>query len=186
MKRSVKTAEEYLKYLSKFNTSRLFLEEREVSEGKLTFSECWNALKSMTDGESPGNDGWCRLISRTSVSFERLVTLLRKFHNLLIILTINIFQAAKLSVNLKRDLIGASVLLRMSFLPSNFRAGCDFRGTFCRHCSMICSVGEEPVKLSIEIPRQRFWLTFTFLLETISGNIVQIPLIRTKISLFGI
>ena len=33
--------------------------------------------------------------------------------------------------------------------------------------SIIYLLGEEPVKLSIEVPRQRFWLTFTFLLETI-------------------
>ena len=39
--------------------------------------------------------------------------------------------------------------------------------------SIICSLGEEPVKLSTEAPRQRFWLTFTFLLETISGLIIK-------------
>ena len=42
---------------------------------------------------------------------------------------------------------------------------------------------EEPVKASTEVPRQRFWLTFTFLLETISGLIVKIPSIQTKIFL---
>ena len=49
----------------------------------------------------------------------------------------------------------------------------------------ICSLGDERVKLSIEIevPRQRFWLTFTLLLETISGLIIKIPLTRTKIFL---
>ena len=49
--------------------------------------------------------------------------------------------------------------------------------------SIICSLGEEPVKLFIEVPRQRFWLTFTFLLKAICGFIIKIPLIRTKISL---
>ena len=49
--------------------------------------------------------------------------------------------------------------------------------------TIICSVGEELVMLSIEVPRQRFWLPFTFLLQTISGLINNIPLIRTKISL---
>ena len=48
---------------------------------------------------------------------------------------------------------------------------------------LICSLREGLVKLSIEVPRQRFWLTFTFLLETISWRIIKIPLIRTKISL---
>ena len=38
----------------------------------------------------------------------------------------------------------------------------------------ICSLGDEPVKLSIEVPRQRFWFTFTFLLETI----IKIPLMQ--------
>ena len=33
----------------------------------------------------------------------------------------------------------------------------------------------ELVKLFIEVPRQRFWLTFTFLLENISGLIIKIP-----------
>ena len=51
------------------------------------------------------------------------------------------------------------------------------------HAAIICSLGEEPVKLSIKVPIQRFWLTFKFLLETISGLTIRIPLIRTKISL---
>ena len=37
--------------------SSLSLEERELCEGKLTLTECWNALQSMKDGKSPGNDG---------------------------------------------------------------------------------------------------------------------------------
>ena len=49
-----------------------------------------------------------------------------------------------------------------------------------RRLPIICSLGEEPLKLSIKVPRQRFWLTCTFLLETISGLIIKIPLIRTK------
>ena len=48
---------------------------------------------------------------------------------------------------------------------------------------MICSFGEEPAKLSVEVSRKRFWLTFTFLLETIGGLIIKIPLIPTKVSL---
>ena len=36
---------------------------------------------------------------------------------------------------------------------------------------------------SLEVRRQRFWLTFTFLLETISALIIKIPLIGTNISL---
>ena len=39
--------------------------------------------------------------------------------------------------------------------------------------TIICSLREELVKLSIEVPRQCFCLTFTFLLETISGLIIK-------------
>ena len=35
-----------------------------------------------------------------------------------------------------------------------------------RYFYIICLLGEEPAKLSVEIPRQYFWLTFTF----IAGN----------------
>ena len=56
-KKSVKTEEECLKYLSELNTPSLSLEERELCEDKLTLTECWNALQSMKDGKSPGNDG---------------------------------------------------------------------------------------------------------------------------------
>ena len=56
-KRSVKTEEDCLKYLSELNTPSLSLEERELCEGKLTLTECWNALQSMKDGKSPANDG---------------------------------------------------------------------------------------------------------------------------------
>ena len=55
-KRSVKTEEECLKYLSELNTPSLSLEERELCEGKLTLTECWNALQSMKDGKTQGND----------------------------------------------------------------------------------------------------------------------------------
>ena len=39
--------------------------------------------------------------------------------------------------------------------------------------SIICSLTEEQVKLSKEVPRQRFRFTFTFLLKTISRLIVK-------------
>ena len=38
---------------------------------------------------------------------------------------------------------------------------------------IICSLGEELVKLFIEVPRQRSWPTFTFLLENISWLIIK-------------
>ena len=49
--------------------------------------------------------------------------------------------------------------------------------TFGMLADIICSLGEEPVKLSIEVPRQCFSITFTLLLETMSGLIIKIPLI---------
>ena len=56
-KRSIKTEEQCLKYLSELYTPGLSLEERELCEGKLTLTECWNALQSMKDRISPGSDG---------------------------------------------------------------------------------------------------------------------------------
>ena len=44
---------------------------------------------------------------------------------------------------------------------------------------IICSLREELVKFSIELPRQSFWLIFMILLETISGLIIRMTLIRT-------
>ena len=44
---------------------------------------------------------------------------------------------------------------------------------------IVCSLGEELVKFSIELPRQSFWLIFMILLETISGLIMRMTLIRT-------
>ena len=49
--------------------------------------------------------------------------------------------------------------------------------------TIICSLGAEPVKLFIEVSKHCFRLAVKFLLETISGFIIKIPLIRTKISL---
>ena len=52
--------------------------------------------------------------------------------------------------------------------------------------TIICSFGEEPVKLSIEVPGQRFLAYFHDFARNhhaINGLIIKIPLIRTKISL---
>ena len=56
--------------------------------------------------------------------------------------------------------------------PSQLRVFVRFENS---SLPIICSLEEEPVKRSIKVPRQRFWLTFTFLLETISGLIIKIP-----------
>ena len=54
---SVKTEEECLQYLSKLSTPKLSEDDKSLCEGKLTLNECWNALSSMKNGKSPGNDG---------------------------------------------------------------------------------------------------------------------------------
>ena len=57
---SVKTEEECLQYLSKLSTPKLSEDEKGLCEGKLTLNECWNALSSMKNGKSPGNDGFTK------------------------------------------------------------------------------------------------------------------------------
>ena len=56
-KTSVKTEKECLDYLSQVNNPRFPPEEKGLCEGKLTLQECWDALSSMKNGKSPGNDG---------------------------------------------------------------------------------------------------------------------------------
>ena len=56
-KTSVKTEKECLHYLSQVNTPNLSPEEKGQCEGKLSLQECWDALNSMKNGKSPGNDG---------------------------------------------------------------------------------------------------------------------------------
>ena len=38
----------------------LTLDEQSLCEGKLTLQECWEALTSMRNGKSPGNDGFMK------------------------------------------------------------------------------------------------------------------------------
>ena len=56
-KTSVKTEKECLDLGKYSNTLRLSPEEKGLCEGKLTLQECWDALSSMKNGKSPGNDG---------------------------------------------------------------------------------------------------------------------------------
>ena len=46
--------------LEKLNTSMLTLDEQSLCEGKLILQECWEALTSMQNEESPGNDGFTK------------------------------------------------------------------------------------------------------------------------------
>ena len=56
-KKSLKSEDECLQYLASISTPQLFYTDREVCEGKITMQNCWEALVSMKDGKSPGNDG---------------------------------------------------------------------------------------------------------------------------------
>ena len=56
----MKTEEEYLHYLSKLSTPKVSEDEKSICKGKLTLNECWNALSSIKNGKSPGNDGFTK------------------------------------------------------------------------------------------------------------------------------
>ena len=56
-RRSSKYEKECLEYLRSFNLPQISSCERESCEGLLTRKECWEALQSMKNGKSPGNDG---------------------------------------------------------------------------------------------------------------------------------
>ena len=56
-RQSNKTEKECLEYLENLNLPRLSDAEKAVCEGLLTEQECWEALISMGNNKSPGNDG---------------------------------------------------------------------------------------------------------------------------------
>ena len=56
-RRSMKTEEDCIEYLHILNTPHLSEAERVSCEGSLTKREYWEALTSMKNGKSPGNDG---------------------------------------------------------------------------------------------------------------------------------
>ena len=56
-RRSTKNEEECLEYLRSFNLPQISSCERESCEGLLKRKECLEALQSMKNGKSPGNDG---------------------------------------------------------------------------------------------------------------------------------
>ena len=56
-RRSSKNEKECLEYLRSFNLPQISSSERESCEGLLTRKECWEALQSMKNRKSPGNDG---------------------------------------------------------------------------------------------------------------------------------
>ena len=56
-KQSNETENECLEYLENLNLPRLNDAEKAVCEGTLTKQECWEALLTMGNNKSPGNDG---------------------------------------------------------------------------------------------------------------------------------
>ena len=56
-KKSLRSEDECLQYLVSISTPQLSSTDREVCKGKITMQDCWEALVSMNDGKSPGNDG---------------------------------------------------------------------------------------------------------------------------------
>ena len=44
-------------YLTSINAPNVSETDKETCEGKLKVQSCWNALNSMKNGKSPGNDG---------------------------------------------------------------------------------------------------------------------------------
>ena len=59
-KRSLKTEDECMEYLRNINIPKLQDNDIERCEGKLTLKECWEALNSMKNNKSPGNDGFTK------------------------------------------------------------------------------------------------------------------------------
>ena len=55
--RSTKKERECLEYLHSLNIPKLSEAERNSCEGLLTKKECWEALREMKNGKSPGNYG---------------------------------------------------------------------------------------------------------------------------------
>ena len=56
-RRAFKTEEECFKYLESINMPQLNEFDRNRCEGIITKRECWDALSSMNNNKSPGNDG---------------------------------------------------------------------------------------------------------------------------------
>ena len=56
-RKSVKTEQDCLDYLKSIDSPKLSEAHTEKCEGKLTVQSCWNALNSMKNDKSPGNDG---------------------------------------------------------------------------------------------------------------------------------
>ena len=56
-KKSMKTEQECFEYLTKISTPKLSENDKAICEYKLTLQNIWEALNSMKNGKTPGNDG---------------------------------------------------------------------------------------------------------------------------------
>ena len=95
-KTSVKTEEECLQYLSNLSTPVLTEDGKSLCEGKLTLNECWEALNSMKNGISPGNDGFTK---------EFYVSFFGAFGPLLLKILNYSFEKGELSASQKQAVI---------------------------------------------------------------------------------
>ena len=82
--RSMKTEEDCLEYLHTLNIPQLSEAERVSCEGSLTKRECWEALISMKNGKSPGNDGLTEefYVCFFNVIFNYLLNALKESFNM--------------------------------------------------------------------------------------------------------
>ena len=94
--RSTKTEVECLHYISNFNVLKLSEEDRTICDGKLSKKECCDALLSLGDNKSPGNDG---------LSKELYVCSFDEIHPFLVEALNYSFQHGELSISQRQAVI---------------------------------------------------------------------------------
>ena len=94
--RSTKTKADCLHYISNFSVSKLSEEDRIICEGKLSKKECYDALLSLGNNKSPGNDG---------LSKEFYVCFCNEIHPFLIQALSHSFQHGELSISQRQAVI---------------------------------------------------------------------------------
>ena len=95
-KQSTKTEKDCLSYLANFKLTRLTESERVLCQGKLTERECWEALVSMGNNKSHGNDGFTE---------EFHVSFFNELHKYLIESLNSSFNSGKLSNSQRQAVI---------------------------------------------------------------------------------
>ena len=94
--RSTKTKADCLHYISNFSVPKLSEEDRTICEGKLSKKECYDALLSLGNNKSPGNDG---------LSKEFYVRFFSEIHPFLIQALNYSFQHGELSISQRQAVI---------------------------------------------------------------------------------